>query len=287
MRNIFHPKPPVIDSITRHDLLTVCTKGRARMVTHIRQHVLDPPLERPKKQRRNKLKTFTKRNHTTRTTNTLVAQMTKLLQSAYKRLQNSGVYVENTLEYPLALCNEFGEMRDRHKSKIKDAMEVNFEAMFIHSMPELPESRNSEVIIDFLWFLHNPTPPDVTTYNDLASYYWSLIVLKVRFRYRCDMTTVVIDKTEYLPAVRQLIHKERKKRSGGAGSGKVYSTVKVDHDERISYGSNHVSPCKTLTTRRNCWIISPRASKRGQRISHQVEALCWTVPLMVTHRFWW
>ena len=71
----------------------------------------------------------------------------------YKRQQYSGVFVENTWEYPLVLRNEFGELIDRQKSKIKDVMEVSFEAMFVHSMPKLPESRNSEMIIDH-WSSH-------------------------------------------------------------------------------------------------------------------------------------
>ena len=53
--NVFDAKPKEIDNETREDLLSVQEEGEKRMRTFIRQHVIQPPLEMPKKRIRRKL----------------------------------------------------------------------------------------------------------------------------------------------------------------------------------------------------------------------------------------
>ena len=48
-KNIFEQKPRELDSETRHDLLNIRKEGETRMRTFIRQHVIHPPLDAPKK----------------------------------------------------------------------------------------------------------------------------------------------------------------------------------------------------------------------------------------------
>ena len=104
--------------------------------------------------------------------------------------------VDSTLlvEYPLALCSEFGEMRDRHKSKFKDILfKIKyFERIFQPNLP-FTLSNDSEFIVDFLTFLHESTPSDVKTYSDLAMYYWKTVIQKLGYERGAKTVTLVID----------------------------------------------------------------------------------------------
>ncbi len=66
------------------------------------------------------------------------------------------------------------------------------------------------MIIDFLKCIHKPTPPDVKTYQNLGDYYWRNVIKKFAIDRQANVITIVIDKTNFLPAIRGIIHEERK-----------------------------------------------------------------------------
>ena len=211
LHNLFSEKPLELDNEAQRDLQSISEEGKTRMRTYIRQYIINPPMEVPKKRKRRKMKTFTKRKVTQRTQRSQLGQVCLLLKGAYAQLQKGGQYLEKTIEYPLALCTEFGDLRSRSKSAFKDALQSvgGFEAMFYASLPTSVDL-HSEVIIDFLRFLHEPTPPDIISFADLASYLWNSVILKLGFNRGASCVTIVIDKPVYMPKIRDIIHKERK-----------------------------------------------------------------------------
>ena len=103
-------------------------------------------------------------------------------------------------------------MRDRNKSKILAdwKKKEHLSSMFLTSVPFIVSS--AEVVIDFLKFLHEPTPPDILNYATLAAYYWKHVIMKYGFNRGAALVTIVIDKQDFLPPIRQAIHNERKKK---------------------------------------------------------------------------
>ena len=213
LSNIFADKALKLDDVTISDLLSISKHGQSRMDSYLCQHVIFPPLQPVKKPTNSKLSTFTKRKTTHRAEQTKTGKVTFLFKRAYAQLQRAGIYIEKTVALPLAFCNELGQLRDRHKSKILQAFEniLHFGSLF-SNIPHFQLS-GAEVIIDFLRFMHEPTPPDIEIYKDLAAYYWRNVIQKYGFDRDASIVTVVIDKAIFLPPVRNIIHTERKKKS--------------------------------------------------------------------------
>ena len=86
-------------------------EGKNRMSSYI-SHAFVQTSIKSKKLRWRKLLTFTPKKATARTQNSKLSQVTLLLERTYAQLKKSGFYLEKNIEFPLALCNEFGEMRD-------------------------------------------------------------------------------------------------------------------------------------------------------------------------------
>ena len=63
-----------------------------------------------------------------------------------------------------------GTMRSGCKSDFKDVMLELFPAMNIFRTTYSCPPHEFEIIVDFLFYLHQPPPPDVLTYNLLAEY---------------------------------------------------------------------------------------------------------------------
>ena len=69
---------------------------------------------------------------------------------------------------------------------------------------------DTEVILDFLKFLHMPPHQAVGTYRELCDYVWQNVICLYGFDRGAKVVTLVIDKPNYLPLIRDLIHDERK-----------------------------------------------------------------------------
>ena len=70
------------------------------------------------------------------------------------------------------------------------------------------------VIVEFLYYLHIPPPPDVSNFADFASFLWLSIVKVYAIDLHCRYIYIVVDKPEFLPPSRTLVHKSRSKKSG-------------------------------------------------------------------------
>ena len=102
--NIFTDNPPPLAATNREDLLQIQSKGSERMFSYIRQYALEPPTEIKQKRRRQKLKTFTTPNKTSKKLNSKLNQATLLLSKAYQSLLNPSSGHRQTFPLPLALC---------------------------------------------------------------------------------------------------------------------------------------------------------------------------------------
>ena len=74
-----------------------------------------------------------------------------------------------------------------------------------------------EVIVDFLFQLHQPPPSDILTYDSLAEYLWNTIVINLGVRREANVLRIIVDKPKYLPKPRQLLHASRSSKSGTMG----------------------------------------------------------------------
>jgi hypothetical protein len=120
--NVFSSKPPTLDNEQRKDLLRVQEEGKARMKTYIKQYIMEPPAEIRKKRIQQKLKTFSKPKNNIRQQQSKVSRLTKMTKKLAARLQQTGQFYDRILEYPLAICDELGKIRSRHKSTFKEAL---------------------------------------------------------------------------------------------------------------------------------------------------------------------
>ena len=112
------------------------TEGHDRMITYIRAHFLNATSKTTRTKKNRKLKIFSKQRATWRTQKSKLNKVTLLLKREYTQIKKSGKFLARTLEYPLALCNEDGEMRDRHRSNFWGFLESNtsLEGMFQNSL---------------------------------------------------------------------------------------------------------------------------------------------------------
>ena len=86
--NSFNANAPPLDDEQRRDLLRIAVEGKSRMVTYIKQYMIKPPLEKPVKRRRNKLKTFSKRKNTVQGTLSQASRLSKMNKGLVKLKAN-------------------------------------------------------------------------------------------------------------------------------------------------------------------------------------------------------
>ena len=197
-----------------------------------------------------KMKTFSKRRTNTRTQKSKLNKVTLVLKRAYMQIKKSGKYFARTLEYPLALCNEFGDMRARHKSKFRCVLEAipNFKNMFQANIPFAIAQQPTEVIIDFLRYLHAPPAPDLKTYKELSDYVWEKVIMTLGFGRGATHVTVVIDKEEFLPPLREIIHRERKNENWSVI--KNFASLLVGDQKPLLFGSDFISALQSKLFKR-------------------------------------
>ena len=212
--NIFVADPPTLEALNVQDLLSIRQKGRERMFSYIRQHTLIPPTESKQKRRRQKLKTFTKTRDSARKMTTKLNQATLLLSSAYKSLLNPTKGYKQTFPLPLAICNPSGQMRTCNKSLFKEAIQTVFPNSGIFTPHCSLLSSEHEIIVDFLYMLHQPPPPSITTFSSYAKFLWERIVMKLGIQRGANVIRIVVDKPAYLPKPRELLHASRSDQSG-------------------------------------------------------------------------
>ena len=88
--NIFNTKSKELDAEQKKDLLRVSTEGENRMISYIRQYVLDPPVEIPVNRVRRKMKTFTNQQQSVRTQKSKLSDFEKLPETSENVCSNLG-----------------------------------------------------------------------------------------------------------------------------------------------------------------------------------------------------
>ena len=91
----------------------------------------------------------------------------------------------------------------------------------------------------FLRYLHAPPAPDLKTYGELTKYFWNNIVLKLGFARGATNVTLEIDTEEFLLPLRNIIHTERKSKSGQ--TLRNYESLDIADAFPIIYGTEFVS----------------------------------------------
>ncbi len=233
--NIFSSKPAHIDDEQRHDLLNIDTIGHNRMRNHLLKVFLRPTNKREKLSWK-KCCTFSNKAPSNQSQKSKINQLSKVVQSTFTQLQKSGQYISRAVEFPLALCDEFGKLRSRNKSSFKLSLQrtSEFKEMFLDKnlQPTNFDKMTTEVILDFLKEIHKPPPPNITSFNLFANHLWSRI-FNLAFSV-ANTCTIVIDKTEFLPPIRQLLHMERKEKSP---SSTCLLPEKITGEEELPHGS--------------------------------------------------
>ena len=108
-------------------------------------------------------------------------------------------------------------MRKCDKSKFRDVIIDLFPSsnIFVTKCPTIsPNITNHELIVDFLYLLHQPPPPDIQTFSSFVHYRWEKIILKLGVKRGATVIRIVVDKPKYLPKPRDLLHASRSTRTG-------------------------------------------------------------------------
>ena len=63
-----------------------------------------------------------------------------------------------------------------------------------------------ELIVDFLFLLHQPPPPDINTFPSYAQYLWDKVIWKLGVQRGAKVIRVVVDKPQHLPKPRGILH---------------------------------------------------------------------------------
>ena len=61
----------------------------------------------------------------------------------------------------------------------------------------LPSSPKHELIVDFLYILHQPPPPDVQTFSLFATYLWDKLIIKLARNRGASVIRIITDKPNH------------------------------------------------------------------------------------------
>ena len=209
LRNLFNCNAPLLDAEQRRDLLKISSDGKNRMLTYIKQYVIKPPLERPMKRRRNKLKTFSKNKSSLQGKISQASRLSKMNKGLVSLVKQTGHFYDQVMELPLALCNEHGRFRSRTKSAFTVVLRSIFPSFMSTMLPFDFSQKDTEVVIDFLKFVHKPPAITIATYQEFSRFLWDNVVCAYGFDRGAKIVTLVFDKAQYLPRIRDIIHEER------------------------------------------------------------------------------
>jgi len=259
LSNIFAARPKPLSENAKKDLLSITEIGQTRFLQYLKQYFLqiDPKQKRDKK----KLNTFSEKNTTKRGQKTKLNTATVLLKLAYRELESHNVNFIQTSPYPLALCTD---LRKRNKSAFKNALIAfpEFKCMFVDKCPLCPGSL--EIILDFLKYMHEPVPPNIKTVGAYAQYLYNKLVGTLGFNRGADCVCIIVDKCQYLPPPRDIVHEERK----------------VDFDNDQNQGQDHEYTSEDPISKIEHDRIMKSSHKKSQMILYIIEYF-YFIPLLI------
>ena len=112
-------------------------------------------------------------------------------------------------------------MRKCNKSEFKDVIISLFQNTSYQVMTTeclLINNNEHELIVDFLFILHQPPPPDINTFSSYAQYLWDKIIWKLGVQRGAKVIRLVVDKPQYLPKPREILHQFRSSNTGKMNS---------------------------------------------------------------------
>ena len=176
--------------------------------------MLVPPKVPPQKSKRpQKARTFSSKKPTHRDQNSKVNQLSTLVKNAVAVLQANGITMQAS-PFPLAIAQMNGDMRKSQKSLFREALisHNEFTEAFVSTCP-LHSSPPSDLclIIDLLYYFHMPPPPEVITFSQYSTFIWDTSVRKYGLHNKSKFIYLVIDKPDFLPPPRVLVHQSRAK----------------------------------------------------------------------------
>lgn len=96
-------------------------------------------------------------------------------------------------------------MKDNHLSKFFSTSCSCFGSNGEHDL---------DIVLDFLRILHQPPPSDVGDLQSFSVYLWEYAVNRLGFSRGASRVSVVIDKPQFLPPPRAIVHKKRQNSLG-------------------------------------------------------------------------
>ena len=199
-----------VDSNTVQDL-SISKVGTERMKVFVQEYILPLPTTGPRKRRKRlrKLATFTHKESTTREGKRREQELTNIAKNAMTILQTHGITAQ-TSPYPLAIADIHGHMRSTPKSQFLLSLSrcIQFDKVISDTCPILSTpSQDLSVIVDLLYFLHMPPPPSVITFNDYFHLLWQQTIGKYVLHHQAVYLYIVVDKPDFLPPPRSIVHK--------------------------------------------------------------------------------
>ena len=98
------------------------------------------------------------------------------------------------------------------------------------------------VVVDLLYYLHMPPPPTVAVFEDYFNHLWNQTVGKSVFHHQAAHIYIVIDKPDYLPPPRALVHELR------ASTSLNFIEPTVSDESSIPHGKVYSSTLAKSTT---------------------------------------
>lgn len=187
------------------------------MEQYIHQYILPLPTTGPKKRRKRsrKLATFTHKSSTKQENKSREKELNNIAKNAMEILQAHGITAQ-TSPYPLAISDIHGNARSSPKSQFLTTLTqcIKFDQAVSNTCPLiLNPTQDLVVVIDLLYFLHMPPPPTVLTFSDYFDHLWRQTISRYSIRHNASHVYLVIDKPDFLPPPRSLVHQSRASKS--------------------------------------------------------------------------
>ena len=165
---------------------------------------------RPRKKRPQKLSKFSTTATPAREQKCRVNELENIAKNAMQILQEHGITAQ-TSPYPLAITDIHGQMRQAKKSEFVNVIKKYFPNAFSTHCPLLDHPTNTlSVIHDLLYYIHMPPGFGVDTVQDYFSSLWDRTVASY---YQCQYVYIIIDKPNFLPPPRTLVHQARSQKA--------------------------------------------------------------------------
>ena len=153
---------------------------------------------------------------------------------------------KQTYPFPLALCSPNRTIRPCSKSTFRDVVLSVLSGVpgstslshdpFVTTCPFFTDPPSDlEMLVDFLFFLHQPPPPDICTLAAFSDYLWDRIVLKLGIGRGAKVIRIIVDKSQYLALPRTILHTIRSGKTGTMGTDEFTTNA----DAHIPHGNTY------------------------------------------------